>query len=101
MDEIKTNSARFLTKLLGTTTGQMGVEVERGTLIIRVRAEGPPVHDSEYVKYIREQSTAFFVSGFGPSTQVDVQAKLEAGSREDGRPSDQLLIMPSILDPLL
>jgi hypothetical protein len=38
----------------------------------------------------------FFESGLGQGTTVRMKVKLMAGSRQDGTPSEQLLIMPHI-----
>ena len=48
-----------------------------------------------------ENVQRFFVNGFGAGTTVGVDVKFEAGDRQDGRPAEQLVIIPSIVVPFL
>lgn len=67
---------------------------------IEVRTERHPVHDARFVDWMTEQWTRFFVNGFGVGTKVTCSTKLEAGSRQDGTPADQLVMIPPVcLDP--
>jgi hypothetical protein len=96
--EIESNFRRFLAKLFRSTVGAMGFERKGGRLTVWVLIEGEHItpHDPTYRKYIRDTATAFFVAGFGPNTVVAVTAKLMAGSAQDGKPSEQMLILPTI-----
>lgn len=64
--------------------------------VVEVRTEGKPVHEPGFVKYMSESFDKFFVNGFGLGTKTKIEAKLEAGSRQDGTPAEQLLILPSV-----
>lgn len=95
--EVKTNIARFMRKAFGSAS-QCRIQHDRktGAYTIQVRTEGHPAHDPTYVAYYAQHCQRFFVAGFGVGTQVKTDAKLEAGSRQDGTPSEQLIILPSI-----
>lgn len=101
---VKENCARFGRKVFGSAT-EMNIQAavdDHGRLYweIKVRTEGHPVHEGPYTEYVHELWVVFFKNGFGPSCEVQSHARLEAGSRQDGTPSDQLIIMPRLqVDP--
>lgn len=64
--------------------------------VIEVRTEGKPVHDPGFVKYMADSFSKFFKVGFGNGTTTETEAKLEAGSRQDGTPAEQLMILPGL-----
>ena len=67
---------------------------------IDIRTEGHPVHDTAYVEYVHDLWRRFFREGFGQQCEINCKAKLEAGDRQDGKPADQLIIIPTIkIDP--
>lgn len=95
-EEVRTNCARFGRKAFGAASE---MRVTKGALtswVVDVRTEGHPVHDLRYVEWMTAQWRRFFVNGFGVGTVVVCATKLEAGDRQDGRPSDQLIIVPPI-----
>jgi hypothetical protein len=92
---VRENCARFARKAFGSAT-EMRVSGEGGRWCVDVRTEGHPVHDPAYVAWMRAQWERFFVSGFGVGTSVEINARLEAGDRQDGRPATQLIILPTI-----
>lgn len=95
-EEVKAQCARFGRKAFGSAS-QMKVERNGvGQWIVKVRTERHPVHDPRYVEHQRMHWQRFFENGFGVGTQVTLQAKLEAGSRDDGTPADQLIIIPPL-----
>lgn len=98
LQEVKANCARFGRKAFGSASNMRVRKNSRGYLI-ELLTEGHPVHDPQFVKYMRDNWTSFFMSGFGLSTKVKMSAKLMAGSRQDGTPSDQLLIIPALTIP--
>lgn len=66
--------------------------------VIEVRTEGKPVHDPQFVPWMHAQWVRWGERGFGPGTEVALlEAKLEAGDRQDGSPRDQLIIMDAEL----
>ena len=93
--EVQANCARFGAKFFGHAS-QMRVRQTTRGYIIEVLTEGHPVHDKTYTQYVSDVWQKFFDFGFGLGTNVKMSAKLMAGSRQDGTPAEQLLIMPSI-----
>lgn len=87
--------ARFTRALFGSVT-QMRVLTQTGAVTFEVRTEGAPVHDEKYVTHVTERYAGFFQRGFGPGTVTTVDARLLAGSREDGSASDQLVMLPTL-----
>lgn len=96
-EELKTNLGRFARKMFGSA-GTMAFDVLRGKLEIKILVENAQgvAHDPAYCDYVRTQWTAFLVAGFGPSTVVTMESKLMSGSRQDGTPSDQMVVLPSL-----
>jgi len=74
----------------------------RNVLTVEVRSEGHPVHDPMFCEWMHGQWTRWALRGFGSGTTCSmVEAKLEAGDRQNGKPRDQLIIMDSTLLPSL
>jgi hypothetical protein len=99
--DISANVARFGRKAFGSATAMRArplVSDARGAVAweFDIRTEGHPVHDVAYVTWMTAQWRRFFLEGFGVGTTVTCETRLEAGSRQDGTPSDQLIILPSI-----
>jgi hypothetical protein len=92
---VRDNCARFGRKAFGSAS-QMRVRRNLRGYIIEVMTEGHPVHDPTYVDFMRKNWDRFFTEGFGNGTTTKMSAKLLAGSRQDGKPSDQLLILPQL-----
>ena len=90
---VRENCARFYRKAFGSVT-ELNVTESRTHWVIDCRTEGHPAHDPTYVAYMTRQLQAFLVNGFGPRADVHVAVTLEAGSRQDGRPPDQLILGP-------
>lgn len=93
--EVRENCARFGRKAFGSAS-QMRVTQLPGAWRVEVRTEGHPAHDAAYVAWMDAQWKRFFESGFGQDTQVSCAVKLEAGSRQDGTPAEQLLMLPRL-----
>ena len=93
---LKENAARFGRKAFGSAS-QMRVELwSSGQVLIIVRTEGHPVHDPAFVNYMVENWQKWAIGGWGPGTTLECVTKLEAGSRQDGTPADQLIIAPPV-----
>lgn len=94
-EQVKENCARFYRKAFGSATelNITGSDVPGGTWIIDCRTEGHPAHDPTYVAYMTSELRRFLVVGFAHA-QVAFDVKLEAGSRQDGTPADQLIFGP-------
>lgn len=103
--DVKSNAARFARLRFGMTTAmevkkEYNVAASKDVWRISVRSEGHPVHDPDFVKFMTEQWQRFGELGFGPGTRTEcLEAKLEAGDRQDGTPRDQLIIMDASFLP--
>lgn len=96
IEQIKKNLARFANRCFGTN-GQMNVQqFSDGTVTVRVRVEGHPVHDPAYVIHVREAWDMFLRNGFGQQSKIEFHAQLEAGDVQDGKPADQMIILPPL-----
>ena len=88
--------ARYARKRFGSA-GQMRVTRYSDYYVIDLRIEGKPAHDPDYARHERMAWEGFFLSLFGNRTHTELRGpKIEAGSRQDGRPPDQLIIIPPI-----
>lgn len=97
-ETVKMNTARFGRKAFGSAA-QMRITQYPKAWVVEIMAEGDRhPHDSSDLQYLGRAFTEFFRSGFGHRTQVLVKTRLLAGARLDGRPSDQLIVLPSILE---
>jgi hypothetical protein len=94
--EIEVNVARFLRKMFGAAASAK-FTLTSNPLRFEVLAEGHPATDPTYVAYCTQNLQKFFTMGFGLGTQVSVAASLEAGSAQDGTPSAQLVVLPSLI----
>jgi hypothetical protein len=98
-EEVKLNAARFIRQGFGSTT-QVNIDEKLVNSVttygIMIRTERHPVHDPEFVAHCKKAFLDFFTVGFGVGTKVTTEVKLEAGSKQDGTPAEQLLILPTI-----
>lgn len=98
-DLLKTNCARFGRKAFGGAS-QMWIGTERYdtglVCVVKVRTEGSPANDPQFVEYMAGLWEKFFKSGFGQKSRVLHEVAWEAGDRGDARPPDQLVILPFI-----
>jgi hypothetical protein len=97
---VKANAARFGRLAFGSAS-EMRVQWRtddfgRLCWVITVLSEDHPVHDATYVEWMHRQWHRFFTEGFGPGSTIQSHARLMAGDREDGRPADQLIVLPGI-----
>jgi hypothetical protein len=98
---VKANVARFGRLLFGSAS-EMRLHCATdgdGRLYweITVRTEGHPVHDPQYVEWMHARWRQFLAQGFGATSPIRAHARLEAGDRQDGRPADQLIVMPALI----
>lgn len=97
---VKANAARFGRLVFGSASEMRVVCAtdDAGRLYweITVRSEGHPVHDALYVEWMHRQWRSFLRTGFGTSSEICAHARLEAGDRQDGRPADQLILLPEL-----
>lgn len=94
-EEMRDNCAKFGRKAFRSTS-QMDVRQNGRTYTIEIHTEGHMENDLMYREWMKRQWTAFFVARFGTSVIVDLEARLLAGSRDDGTPPDQWIGIPSV-----
>lgn len=96
-ETVQANTVRFVRKGFGSG-GQFKLEqfAKAWVVTFLVDAQRHP-NDPETFKYFGRAFTMFFQNAFGSQAEVVVKARLLAGARLDGRPPDQLIMMPSIL----
>ena len=97
--DVKANVARFGRKGFGSATEcriKEGLSYGVHYYLVEFRTEGKPAHDPQYVKYMGESFEKFFAVAFGPGTETHLDVKVEAGSKQDGKPASQLIILPTI-----
>lgn len=97
--EVEINCARFGRKAFGSSSEMRLRQNKYGVMTeycIEILTEGHPVHDPQFCDYMLRNFRRFFVSGFGTGTKVKMTTKLMSGSRQDGTPSDQLLVIPTL-----
>ena len=105
IDTVRIAAWRFA-KLVFGTTGQMRVEpahVRRldgqivNGVMVELMVEGHPSHDREFVNaMVRRWTGQFFLVGYGNGTYVDAKVRTLAGDQQDGKPRDQMIIMPTL-----
>lgn len=93
--EAKVNLARFARKCFGSAS-QMNIRETLRGYIIEVLTEGHPVTDAAYVQIVHQNWEHFLRVGFGSNCTIRTSTKLMAGSPQDGRPSEQMLIIPPL-----
>jgi hypothetical protein len=94
-EEVKTNLARFAALAFGSVTRLRIGEFTNGYRI-EITTEGAPLHDPDYRDYMDRNWKKFLILGFGEGTNVQLETKLLAGSRQDGKAPDQWIEIPTI-----
>jgi hypothetical protein len=104
VDAVRLNFQRYCSRLFKSSAGRVNVAIVRDSRVRPIRTyavhkveiEGPPVHDPAYQAWVRREFEGVFMAqGFGPgATLMQMEAVLLAGSREDGQPATQLLVLP-------
>lgn len=63
-----------------------------------IEIEGPPAHDPEYVESVKAQFQKHFMAkGFGQGAQLHrFRVILLAGDTQDGKPPEQMIVLPTI-----
>lgn len=70
--------------------------------VFEVEVEGPPANDPQYKTHIKREFIGYFMfKGFGyQSSLVRFDVKPLAGHFEDGKPADQMIVIPPLSDLL-
>ncbi len=58
---------------------------------IQVMIEGKPAHDPDYVASVKKHFEDFVAKGFGVLATGEVQVKVLAGDKQDGKPAEQMI----------
>jgi hypothetical protein len=97
--EIELNFAKWARKGFGSV-GRVRVRERIGRLgsvyIMEAEIEGRPAHDPGYVAAVERGFSDFVRKGFGDLAVGSVKVKILAGDVQDGRPREQLVVMPTI-----
>jgi hypothetical protein len=101
LPEVKRNVARWLRRGFGKQDfGRAKVDevAHDGFVSYRIVAEveGVEARDPGYVDSVRRDFNMFIQKGWGITAYGTMEVKLLAGDPGDGRPSDQLMVLPSI-----
>lgn len=99
LDYVRDNARRFFAHLFRTTAGRVRVTQFGRRWTVELQVEGVDVHDPQVQTRVRQQFARDFVrNGFRKQNAwlLRMEAALIAGSREDGTPCDQLIVMPML-----
>lgn len=98
--DVELNAARWMRAAFGSvgTVRVQRVLTPRVGWRVEVIVEGKPAHDLAYVEAMRLEFQRTFVErGWGPlGAWSEVSARLIAGSRQDGTPSEQWVSIPTL-----
>lgn len=84
---------KFARKTFGSG-GAIHIAHAVGSIRIQIIVESTrlPAHDPTVVEYLRQLWYKFFAS-LGPATRVGIEGKLMAGSTQDGKPPQQMILV--------
>ncbi|MGH7184698.1 MAG: hypothetical protein ACREIB_00235 [Pseudomonadota bacterium] len=96
--ECADNARRYFAKGFQSTVGRVRCDQQGTYYCFIVEIEGPPGHDLEYVESVKRNFVErFMAQGFGPSARlVRFEVGILAGDQQDGKPPDQMLVMPGL-----
>jgi hypothetical protein len=97
MLECRENARKFFREGFGSI-GRAKIDQYDQTYVFVVEVEGPPAHDPEYRKSVARQFKKNFINrGFGYSARLqDMEVRILSGDKQDGKPADQMIVLPSI-----
>jgi hypothetical protein len=92
------NFRRYIAGILQTTVGRVRVDRINSKYLFMAEVEGPPAHDPDLRVVIHRAISDFTFKGFGVNaTTHNFEVGILAGDEQDGRPPDQLLVMPAAI----
>lgn len=97
LKDVQYNAAKWAAQLFGTV-GQMRVTERVYDWTIELQIEGVPAHDPDCVVAVRKAFCGFVEKGWGPLAMSGVSVEILAGDLQDGKPRQQVVVMPSIVD---
>jgi len=94
--DVEYNVARWLRAGFGSV-GTVRLRRTATGWEIKAIVEGAPAHDPGYVAQVRREfHTRFIEKGWGPLAFGEVSATVLAGSKQDGKPAEQWVSIPTI-----
>lgn len=99
--EVRTNVARWLKTGFGSAgQARISESLENGRVAVVIEAdiEGVPAHDPSYVRQVRKALRGFVEKGWGVTAYSTVDVKIMAGDQQDGKPADQLIVLPQRIE---
>ena len=99
--EARLNITRWLRCMFGSV-GRVRflttIEGPFGTVVFttELEAEGKPAHDPTYAKYVRGEWDKLVEKGWGRTAISVTHIKVLAGDLQNGKPREQLVVMPYI-----
>jgi hypothetical protein len=94
-NEVVNKFATVGKKWFGSAT-EMRLRQKNKHYIIEYLTEGHPVNDPTYVEFTRKSWQELFEKLFGIGTVSKLTARIMAGSKQDGSPAEQMIILPTI-----
>lgn len=95
-EDVQHNAAQWLRAGFGSV-GTARVRAAVRGWQIDLLVEGKPAHDPKFVADVQRQFQRNFVAkGWGPLAIGTVRVEVLAGSKQDGRPAAQLVVIPRI-----
>lgn len=96
IEHVKRNVHLWAKQTFRTTDGVMNVEQLPSGYKISLIVEGASAHDPTFYKYIDMQFTSFVRNGWGAGAIPFLECKILAGDKQDGKPRDQMIVMPTL-----
>jgi hypothetical protein len=102
LEVVRINASRFFKQLFRSSVGQIRISKSSSIYnykwVIELRIEGPPAHDPSCREQAIKQFTEHFLfRGFGTTAHLwGTEVSILAGDQQDGKPRDQLIVLPTI-----
>lgn len=98
VQEVNDNARRFFKQLFHSSVGRVKCEEQSGYYAITLEIEGIPAHDPGVRRDAEMQFERNFVKkGFGTEARLTrFIVGILAGDQQDGKPPEQLLVMPHV-----
>jgi len=96
VNEVVDNFRRFISSVLQTSVGRVRVDKINRKYLVMAEVEGPPAHDPDLRAKINLAVHDFVYKGFGINAVAhNFEVGILAGDEQDGKPADQLLVLPA------
>ena len=96
------NARTYFAKLFRSTVGRVRCDAQGTYYCFVAEMEGPPAHDPAYARSVRRGfRSRFMAQGFGAGARlVRFDVAVLAGDTQDGKPPEQMLVMPPLSSAL-